>query len=274
MTITPEPTRLRPDRPAPLPAQVRHIARLAPRLMRITFGGGALETFTWPGPASHLKVIFRPEEAGNGAQVHEGALDLADRSNLVIRTYTPRRFDPVHHEVDIDFVVHGHGPASNWATTTSPGEHVALSVPRATYRVDPTAKWLLVAGDESAMPAIGTILDAGVSVPTAVFIEADGPEIKSVALAEHRLDPFLNITWVSPDPEGPPGEALAEALRGWKRPSEEGRAWVACEAVAVRHVRRYLLEERGFSPAEVVTRGYWRIGEANHPDHDHGDDAA
>jgi NADPH-dependent ferric siderophore reductase len=51
------------------------------------------------------------------------------------------------------------------------------------------------------------------------------------------------------------------------------RAWVACEAMLMRRVRSALLESGRFTTASLATRGYWRRGEANHPDHDTGDDA-
>jgi hypothetical protein len=45
-----------------------------------------------------------------------------------------------------------------------------------------------------------------------------------------------------------------------------------CEALAVRDIRACLLGPAGLSRDRVVTRGYWRAGEANHPDHDFGQD--
>ena len=36
--------------------------------------------------------------------------------------------------------------------------------------------------------------------------------------------------------------------------------------------RRYFTRERGIPLGQLVTRGYWRAGEQNHPDHDYGDD--
>jgi hypothetical protein len=41
----------------------------------------------------------------------------------------------------------------------------------------------------------------------------------------------------------------------------------------MRGIRKHLLAERGLAAQSLVTRGYWRAGEANHPDHDYGDDA-
>jgi NADPH-dependent ferric siderophore reductase len=40
----------------------------------------------------------------------------------------------------------------------------------------------------------------------------------------------------------------------------------------MRRIRRHLLQERALPRAHVVTRGYWRLGETDHPDRDYGED--
>ncbi|MCP2323978.1 NADPH-dependent ferric siderophore reductase [Hamadaea flava] len=67
------------------------------------------------------------------------------------------------------------------------------------------------------------------------------------------------------------GGGLLDAVRGSHLDSQT-HVWVACEGAAVRRIRRYLLDERGLPPAQVTTRGYWQAGQANHPDHDFGED--
>ena len=47
--------------------------------------------------------------------------------------------------------------------------------------------------------------------------------------------------------------------------------WVACEANAMREIRNVLLNERGIERAQLVTRGYWKAGASDHPDHDMGE---
>lgn len=39
-----------------------------------------------------------------------------------------------------------------------------------------------------------------------------------------------------------------------------------------RSARSYFLGDRVLPRPQVTTRGYWRVGEANHPDHDFGED--
>lgn len=67
------------------------------------------------------------------------------------------------------------------------------------------------------------------------------------------------------------GAALLEAA-GSDGISPNARVWVACEAAAMRAIRRRFVAERPFQPAFMVTRGYWRVDEQNYPDHDYGDD--
>jgi NADPH-dependent ferric siderophore reductase len=236
--------------------------------VRVTLSGDALAGFTWPGAASHLKVLFRPHES-NSFLTQQSTNDFSsvDLSTFVARTYTPRRFDPERHELDIDFLIHGHGLASGWAHTVSPGETVYVSLPRAKYSPDPAADWLVLAGDESALPAIGTILDAGVGVATSVLIE--GSEADHAPLSN---DPLVQVKWVAGSEDASPGHALIGAFERWERPVGHGQVWVACEAMAVRRIRRHLLEAHALAPTAIVTRGYWRLGEANHPDHDFGED--
>jgi NADPH-dependent ferric siderophore reductase len=126
-----------------------------------------------------------------------------------------------------------------------------------------------VAGDESAIPAVGTLLEALPATATAeVLLEVDGAsdEIELASAAS------VSVTWLARQP-GAYGEALHDAVAGGAVTEADG-VWVACEAGAVRRIRRTLLTERAVDPATLVTRGYWRLGHQNHPDHDQGEDVA
>jgi NADPH-dependent ferric siderophore reductase len=71
-----------------------------------------------------------------------------------------------------------------------------------------------------------------------------------------------------------PGSALAAAVACWTPPPAPGQVWAACEAVAVRGIRAHLLGPLALAPERILTRGYWRVGEADHPDHDYGEDSS
>jgi NADPH-dependent ferric siderophore reductase len=124
---------------------------------------------------------------------------------------------------------------------------------------------VVLAGDETATPAIGTLVEscAGLGVRPTVVIESAGDD-SNLGLPD-EADPHFVIA----DPEVP-GRALLEALTRTV-PSGDGQVWVAGEARGVRAVRSWLQGERGLSPTATVTRGYWKAGAVDHPDHDYGE---
>jgi NADPH-dependent ferric siderophore reductase len=128
---------------------------------------------------------------------------------------------------------------------------------------------LLLAGDESAVPAIATLLEAvdpGLSVQVLIELEAADHQ---VPLPAH---PGRQLRELSREPQDPPGTPLATAITAWTPPAGPGQVWTACEAAAVRTIRRHLLGPLARPAGRVRTRGYWRRGEENHPDHDYGDE--
>lgn len=264
---TPSSPTPRRGRPAPLRAVVSRVEQPSPRIRRVVLGGGDLAQFSWPGPASHLKLVLPlpgQDSLDLPAPDADGLVSY-DRTRVIMRTYTPRTWDAEAGELTIDVFVHGEGPASAWAETAEVGSEVAVSRPRARYDAEATAPWLVLAGDESAVPAIGTILESG-SLPAAVtvVIESDGDDDR-LGLPGETAPTFVRRTDI-------PLAALAEALADGAVPEGEGRVWVAGEARGIRRIRSHLLSERGFAASSVVTRGYWRLGEADHPDHDFGED--
>lgn len=54
-------------------------------------------------------------------------------------------------------------------------------------------------------------------------------------------------------------------------PGGRGACWVGLEAAAMRAVRRHLIDERGLEKQQLYTRAYWKLGVADHPDHDTGE---
>src|SRR5690606_21164117 len=78
-----------------------------------------------------------------------------------LRTYTVRAWDPDALELTLDFVHHGdEGLAGPWAANARPGDELFMLGPGGGYAPDPGADWHLLAGDESALPAIAASLEA------------------------------------------------------------------------------------------------------------------
>jgi len=247
------------------------VSAITPRLVSVLVTGDGLDGFADAAPSSHLKVIL-PAEGQDApslpGRTPDGAVQAADGPPPTVRTYTPRRYDPAANTLEIQFLLHGEGPASAWAQRAKPGDKLAVAGPGGRFSLEPVADYWWLAADESAIPAVGTILEAlPESTTVDVHIEVDGPADE----IEFAGPPKTAITWHHRRVHDAFGAELAAAARDAAIP-DDARIWVACEAAAMRDIRRYFARERGIPVAQLVTRGYWRTGEQNHPDHDYGED--
>lgn len=250
------------------PATVKRVQTITPRMVRVTFTSPELANFGWNGPAAHIKVIFvDPATVASTS----AASPAAAEPRPMMRTYTPRRFDRDTRELDVDFVLHGEGPASTWAAQAAIGQSLMIGGPGRNYVVDPSAEWFVLVGDDSAIPAMATILEnLPPTVRATAFVEVVD------AGDEHPFYSGSNATihWLHRGEDVTKAGALLEStVRGFTFPPGAGRVYVACEADAVRRIRRHLLSERGMSRDHIVTRGYWKLGETDHPDGDYAQDA-
>ena len=164
--------------------------------------------------------------------------------------------------VAVEAVLHGKGPLSSWAASVESGARLAVSGPGRGYEVDASAPSFLVAGDESALPAIGTVL-------TAVPPTADVHVIVEITHADARVDlpahPHATVEWCAAAAGEAPGTALVAAVTA-AAIAPAGRVWVAGEAAAMQRIRRHLFEERGLARRQAVVRGYWKAGRAGDDD--------
>lgn len=250
----------------PRRVEVSRVQVLSPAMRRITLSGAELQGFEVNDPASYMKLIF-PEPGQT-----EPVRPLPDGPRATsMRTYTLLAVRPETGEVDVDFVLHGEGPASTWAAQAQIGQVLFLMGPGPGYKVDLQAAehWLI--GDDSALPAFETILSRlPATARVHVVMEvADAAEERTL----HSLGQ-LTTRWVVRGADNQhAGVALVQALREGSAPSVESRVYLACEAAAMRRIRELLTSELGLPRSQIVGRGYWKLGTVNHPDHDYGDDA-
>ncbi len=242
-----------PDHGGHRTLRVVRTQRVTPRMARVTLGGDELTGFPGHGPDQRIKMFFpvagqdRPAmpRASSGGPVWPPG-----QARPIIRTYTVRRHDPAAGELDVDFVLHGaHGPAAAWAAGAARGDWVGVSEPGGRYV--PDADEHLVIGDESALPAIATVLEAlPIEASAEVFIEvADAADEQPLPRPVH---------WLHRSSRGP-GATLVEAIRSAPPPSgARCQAWVSAESSTVRDIRAFLLDECGFSRRQVYATGYWR----------------
>jgi NADPH-dependent ferric siderophore reductase len=228
-------------------------------MRRIVLAGTELTGFELDAPGASVRLLVPSNRADPVAiPVWTGnQYELEPGRRAAIRTFTPRRFDAAQLELTIDVVLHGAGVASDWAAVAEPGDEAAMSGPGRGYEIDAGARSFLLAGDESAIPAISQLLEA---IPAHVAVTVDveiADEEARLALPDH---PGASVTWhVTPLGE-PPGGAFASAVESLAELPE--LIWVAGEAAAVQRVRRHLFEARGLPRERVTARGYWKHGRA------------
>ncbi len=305
----------------PFRAELVRIVELGPSFRRLTFTGPDFERFGTAGLDQRVKVMLPFADGGYGGVdwVDEEMLeagtwyqfwrDLPEERRNPFRTYTVRALRPATAdapvELDVDFVVHsgadGHspeGPASAWLARAAVGDEIVIVGPddlSIDYRLG--LDWhpgeaidYLLAGDETAAPAIASILE---SLPAGTraqaFIEvphaADRYEIETAADA--------TITWLARDRDD--DARLPEAVRAWVETHRDriapaladsaqeladidvdvemlwdspadvsGRfyAWLAGESACIKLLRRLLVSEIGVDRHRVAFMGYWRLGKA------------
>ncbi|MEU7799102.1 siderophore-interacting protein [Micromonospora arborensis] len=283
---------------------VHAVRRLSPSFTRVTFTGADLDRFADNGYDQRIKLALplpdqREVRLPEGEDWYPKWRALPEHLRNPIRTYTVRAVRPHLAEVDVDLVLHGDsGPATRWARRARAGDELALVGPDAGYDGEhggvefrpPTGATLLLAGDETAVPAISAICER---LPLA----ARGTVVLEVPDADDVLPlaapPGIDVRWLSRGADGygsrlvpavavAAGELLAPGTTPaaqpipdvdvdteilWEVPDEVAGAplyaWLAGEAGVIRNLRRHLVAERGLDRRAVAFMGYWRLGRAD-----------
>ncbi len=254
---------------------VRH-EQLTDHMVRVVLGcngANGFDTFT-PNEFSdaYVKLVIVPDGVDVSALPQPLTLDsfqeLPAEKRPTVRTYTLRNVDTERGEITIDFVVHGEqGVAAPWAAAAKPGQPAYLMGPSGAYAPDPAADWHLLAGDEAALPAISTALEAlPANAIGQVFIEVAGPEDEVQLTAPDGV----KVNWIH---RGGPADMVGDEQAGDNAPliaavkdaqwlPGQVQVFIHGEAQAVMHnLRPYIRKERGVGAKWAASiSGYWRRG--------------
>jgi NADPH-dependent ferric siderophore reductase len=218
--------------------QVVRVEAVSPQFRSVTFSGESLADFVSASFDDHVKFILGEE---GGEEVR--------------RDYTPRRFDASAGELTLEFALHGDGPVANWAAQARPGQQATIAGPRSSFIIPLDYDWHLLAGDETAMPAIARRLeelpaDARVLVVLQVPDNGERRSFQSAAAP--------SILWVRDAAE------LQDTVRALNLPAGEGYVWCAGEAAAMAALRRILVEEKAHPSHAIRAAAYWKRGASAH----------
>jgi NADPH-dependent ferric siderophore reductase len=215
---------------------VARINRVSPGFASITFQGEALADFTSLSFDDHVKFMFND---ASGEQVR--------------RDYTPRRVDTDAREVDIEFALHGHGGAAEWARNATIGQRAIIGGPRGSMILPLAMDWHLLIGDDSALPAVTRRLEelpADARVVAVLLVDA--ADRRTFATRANA-----RIHWVDSD------DALLQVLKDLPLQPGAGLAWGGGEAALMARVRQVLVET-GMPRQAAKVSAYWKRGVADH----------
>lgn len=236
---------------------------LTPRMQRVILKGDAAY---YDADSFHIRVLVPPK--GRAPVWPTAAIDgrtiwPKGEDELLARVYTIRALDLARGEVAVDVVVHEGAPGSDWAMSAESGSVVGILGPGG-GGLPAAADLNILAGDETALPAIGRMLEGLPATARAIVrIEiADMDEVQPLPSPAAELD----IAWL-PRNGAPAGTTnlLETAIReiDWASAPASTHLWCACEQTAARKIRRFLDKERGFAKTDRTAVAYWRRGVAN-----------
>ncbi|RRD04433.1 siderophore-interacting protein [Arachnia propionica] len=291
----------------PVVATVTQVERLSPGFVRITFA--TPPGFGGSGPVwdQRIKVLV-PGTAGvfrhDGPDWYEVWSALPEAERGAMRTYSIRSLAQTAQcaTVVVDFVLHlahgATGPASAWAASAAVGDQVTLVGPsgggeRVGVEFAPGgAERLVLAGDETAAPAMARILEdlprdacgvALIEVPTAADrVPIDAPSGFEVTWlpregADHGALLAPRVLSLAPGDGGVGGVVAGEDPEEiWETPTYSGLGeelpgavassgtywWIAGEAGVVAGLRRTLVRDHGIERCRIAFMGYWKRGRA------------
>ena len=237
--------------------QVLRVVDLTPHMSRITLGGPELAGFVSLGTDDHVKLFF-PQNAAEQAALETLVLGAGkDKGPMpAMRDYTPRRYDLETLELDIDFVLHGDGPAATWAEQAAPGQFLHIGGPRGSMIVPDIFDSYLLIGDETALPAIARRLE-GLAANRRALVVVEVENGKEQQVLQSAAE--VHVIWVLR--EGGKDHLLS-TVRQLEVPTGNLYAWVATETKVSRQIRRVLLDEHGLDDQFVKAAGYWRLDDA------------
>lgn len=260
----------RPRHTLPRLLEVVRVMDLTPHMRRITLGGLDIAGFPNDKAGSHVKVFIpRPgqEKPVMPKMTENGPIWPPADERPLARTYTIRAFDPILGELDLDFVLHGdNGPAAAWARHAKPGDLIGIAGPGPRGPIPLDADWYLIAGDETAIPAISVHL-ARLPAHTqgiALLEVADASEEQAIHYTAN-----IGLTWLHRNGV-PAGQStlLEDRVRAIGIPTGRVFLWGAAEATATVAIRNHWRKEWGVLRSQVEAIPFWKAGVAEESYHE------
>jgi len=231
---------------------------LTPHYIRIVLTGD-VGAFRNARPGDNNKLLI-PE---NGSRVElpdfgqRGGRNGGNRA--LMRTYTLRYLDLSNNLMTIDFVAHGeNGPASKWAMLAKAGDELGVLMKKKEKSLFQPAASYLIAGDHTALPVIGVILETLPPTSKGMAII----EVHSETDIQELTKPIgMDIVWKT---NSLPGEtsSLPGLLSTFDFSQDDWFVFVAAESQAVNEAQAILRNSENLSRNQWQAYSYWKYGQS------------
>ncbi|MBO0903133.1 siderophore-interacting protein [Jiella sonneratiae] len=225
--------------------------KLSPNFLRVTLAAPGVSDFLAGG--MHFRLAIPPRDRA----------PVWPQLGRAGRTVWPKGEDALHcpayttAEVDVgaghlffDVYLHEGGLATTWALQAEEGAVVGLAGPGGGTL--PPGDFILLAGDETALPAIRRILAASPPVRRGhVLVELADPRDRM----ELQLPDAMSIEWLQRG-ETPDIFERARAVT-LPKPGESRFVWIAGERELARRARLHFRDEGGVPAGESYIAAYW-----------------
>lgn len=231
---------------------------ITPRMRRVTFSCADVAPFVGGDMHVRLLVPARGQTPVWPGLRPDGRVAWPEGDDeLLVRVYTIRTVDIDRRELSIDFLQHPapgvKTPGADFARDAEPGQRVALLGPGGGSL--PAAQSILLAGDESALPAIARIaeeLPAGIRLQAIIEV-LDASEEQQLSSAGS-----LDVRWLHrcDYPAAAKGILAEETKKAVALTGGETFVWFAAEKEDVRSVRAFL-KGRKYDRKNMYVAWYW-----------------
>lgn len=231
---------------------------ITPKMRRVTVACDDVAHFSDGG--LHVRLLIPPKDrmpiwpqTGIDGRIHWPRGEDA----LIVRAYTIRNIDLSHGQMDIDFVVHdGESvPGASWALGARPGDRAGLIGPGGGGV--PQSRNLVLAGDETALPAIARIaaaMPADARLQILLEVENAEEEQPLFTAAKHEITWFYRMG----RPAGTTGTLEGAVREIVTRSDPSTYIWTACEQSEARAIRNFMKTDIQFDRTRFSVAAYWQ----------------